>query len=103
MSEPRRGGPAKMSDEALDEFLREPRWAALATIVGGELCAQPVWITNASHTGVDVHAAADPGPACVVADIYESYAGIRGAILRGELRDNHLTVARAHGFSFENA
>jgi len=117
MSAPRRGGPARMEPAELEAFLAEPRWAGLCLEdEQGRLRAVPAWIAG-GHVQGDVEVtvpagalpAMDPAPACLVADRFESYVGIRGAILRGRLRPAEagdeqwrLTVAKAHGFSFAN-
>ncbi|MCU1344826.1 MAG: hypothetical protein JWL70_1092, partial [Acidimicrobiia bacterium] len=77
----------------------------------GRLRAVPVWVHSASADVVTVRPVGGSstlaGPACLVADEFASYVGIRGAIVRGELEpaSNEAAVMRvthASGFSFEN-
>lgn len=121
MSESQRGGPKKMGEEELQQFLATPRWASLCIRDSGDgLRVLPVWVQEASPTSMQLVSprpltSSGPAgaPACLVADHFESYVGIRGAIVRGaatvSMADgasgtSHLSLRlrTAHGFSFEN-
>ena len=119
MTEPRRGGPKQMEDEALRDFLTQPRWACLCIQdATGALRAAPAWVQSATEDEVVVSLPdgadlpdRDRADACLVADEFADYVGIRGAIVRGVLhpsggdgtdrRARRLSITRARGFSFE--
>jgi hypothetical protein len=108
-----------MEPSELADFLSRPRWASVCFEDGqGVLRAVPMWMTEANREEIQMEAPAgdlgDERPqahACLVADDFKTYVGIRGAIIRGLLRSfgdgtdprrRALTIAKAHGFSFEN-
>jgi hypothetical protein len=109
-----------LTSTELDEFLGECRTAAvavqgddgwpIATI--GHISAQ----SGELRIGVEPHgpisAALQAGAhACLVADTWPSYAGIRGVIIRGQAEpkisatdtDVHLTIRRLISFDFSKA
>jgi hypothetical protein len=111
-------GPKKMEDDAVDDFLRQPRLANLCVQdEHGGLHAVPAWTEGADGSGIGVRLALPDGVlppeghACLVVDEFSSYVGIRGVIARGWLAAQtteadparrYLSIDRAHGFSFEN-
>jgi hypothetical protein len=121
VSATRRGGPARLPPDELAEFLDHPRWGAVCTEdASGRLCAEPVWMEPAGAGVLSLRSPIQLGdrgahaPACVVADEFESYTQIRGAILRGDLelpgavqvgRRGAMTfrISRSHGFTFEGS
>ena len=115
------GGPKRMSPDELEELLATPRWGSFcAEDAAGELQPRPIWITAdgeeqltlAAPTGWD--GVMDGGAGCVVVDQFQTYLGIRGAILRGmvatqrppdgqERVDRSFTITSGFGFSFEGS
>jgi hypothetical protein len=111
-------GPKKMEDDAVDDFLRQPRLANLCVQdEHGRLHAMPAWTEGADRNGTGIRLALgdgvlpSEGHACLVADEFSSYVEIRGVIVRGWLAAHmieadpalrYLSIDRAHGFSFEN-
>jgi hypothetical protein len=109
-----------LTSTELDEFLGECRTAAvavqgddgwpIATI--GHISAQSGAITIGVELDSPIGAALQAGAhACLVADTWPSYAGIRGVIVRGQAEprtsapdtDVHLTVQRLISFDFSKA
>jgi hypothetical protein len=111
--------------EAVADFLGRPRSGALCFVdASGCLRAAPVELSSLQGGEIRLGAAgpvllsgaARPGdPACVVADEFESYEGIQGVIVQGELRPDGedgrdpgraplgrvvLAVTRTIGFTF---
>ena len=121
MSEQRRGGPGRLSPEELTRFLGRPRWAAICVEDDtGRLQAGPAWIEEADEDELLLRSPATvilawAGPdACVVADEFESYTEIKGAIVRGALQPvlleaiedapaRRLRISRSLGFTFRGA
>jgi hypothetical protein len=117
----RRRGPGRLSPEELTRFLGQPRWASLCIEDDtGRLQAGPVWIEQADEDELLLRSPAHvilewAGPdACVVTDEFESYAGIKGAIVRGALQPvdreaiedtpaRRLRISRSLGFTFRGA
>ena len=102
-----------MDDHDRTAFLATPRFAGLCTQDDeGRLVTSPVWIEGASDQALELTLLIDTpigGAACVVADEFNSYVGIRGAIVRGLLEEappdpshRRLAISRARGFSFED-
>jgi len=113
MSDARAGGPLSTSRAEAMAVLSPGLVASLCLeAADGSLRALPVRVVQATLDVVGLSAAAganlEAGPACLVADEFASYVGIRGAIVRGALSvvaaDGRadLTVTHARGFSFEN-
>jgi len=109
-----------MDSAGIDAFLRVERFAALCVEgADGSLVSMPARLLGSPDGRVRAEPA-DPGaitgvlsrraPACVVADEFESYEGIRGVILQGELLGItsegasaprvELEVSRSTGFTF---
>lgn len=106
------GGPQPLSISDVVAFLSTGPLAGLCIEdEDGRLQTVPVRVQSASADAVTLRPFGPSplvgGPACVVADEFASYVGIRGAIVRGELElvadgSAVLRVTRASGFSFEN-
>jgi hypothetical protein len=118
MSDDRRRGPGRMSAGELSAFLAaQPSGAICVVDDDGRLLAVPARVLD-EHDGiihVDVGAVElaftsdGERPACMVADSFESYEGIRGVIARGHVAPGGaapadpvvaLTVTRKATFSF---
>ena len=109
-----------MDPAELEMFLGVERLAALCVEgVDGSLVSVPARLVGSvdgrvqlqlADLGEIAEAVACRSPACVVADEFESYEGIRGVILQGELQSVasagqqepmvELEVSRSTGFSF---
>ena len=113
---PRRG-PRRLDVDGIDRFLDEERWGSLcAEDPAGDLWAIPVLLAGGSSVEVRMvsperdasHAlATGQSSVCVVADIFETYEGIEGVILRGRVREDGqaggglaLEVVSKLGFTF---
>jgi hypothetical protein len=115
-----RRGPRRLSGDAVRDFLQTARPAALCVEdESGELVAMPVRVVRAGDGELRLApagpwwasgAAGRGGPGCVVADEFETYEGIRGVIVQGDLRPVRsappggtevvLAVSTAVGFTF---
>jgi hypothetical protein len=113
---PRRG-PRRLDVDGIDRFLGQERWGSLcAEDPTGDLRAMPVLLAGGSSLEVRLvsadrdatHAlATEQSSVCVVADIFETYEGIEGVILRGRLHEDGraggvvaLEVVSRLGFTF---
>src|SRR5437016_10505407 len=116
MSLDRGSGPGVMSDAELRAWMmRHPTGAMCVLKANGRLEATPVRVHSGDGATVTVVVAspgvAEPGGdtrdrlrACIVADEFESYEGIRGVILQGSVAPEgaivDMTVERMTTFSF---
>jgi hypothetical protein len=121
-SQPRRG-PRPLSKEAITQFTRVARPAAFCGEGrDGELLPMPVQLLAASSDaefqlllvdGPSSTTIVEGGAACVVADEFESYEGIRGVIAQGRLRavspaggpprDATFSVRKLRSFNFADS
>lgn len=110
MNGERRRGPGRLSAGEIAQFVATRRLASLCVEdEAGELRAVPAWAVSKGGDTVDIEMPDTPTlalrpetAACVVADEFETYEGIRGVILRGQLTDDHrLLVEHKLGFTFE--
>jgi hypothetical protein len=103
--------------DGIDRFLGDERWGSLcAEDPAGDLWAMPVLLAGGSSVEVRMVSpdrdatdaiAAGQSSVCVVADIFETYEGIEGVILRGRVHENGhaggglaLEVVSKLGFTF---
>jgi hypothetical protein len=102
-------GPRPLSEEAINQFTRVARQAALC-VEGrdGELLPMPVQLLASSDAElrlllVDGAPSMNivEGAACVVADEFESYEGIRGVIAQGRLRPVSPAIGRPPEATFD--
>lgn len=111
MTTPARGGPDRISAEEARAFLVQQPSGTLCIGDAASLDAATARILDVDHDGhtllVSIAAGTEVrhGPACFVADIYETYASIRGVIVQGHAAVEapqllRITVARITGFSF---
>jgi hypothetical protein len=118
VADERRGGPNSMSaDERADFLAGQPSGAICVIDDDGRLLAVPARILNEDGGILSVEVAGTDlastfgheRQGCVVADAFESYAGIRGVIARGpaahaDVTAPHqvvaLTMARIATFTF---
>jgi hypothetical protein len=107
----RGSGPARMDGAELDDWLATRPTGALCVVrADGQLHAIPARVVSVSGSSITV-GVTELGPlaggvdACLVADRFESYEGIRGLIARGEAREvgrgAELVVRSSSTFSFE--
>ena len=110
-----RRGPARLEAGALRRFLEQRRLGALCLAdQDGQLRAMPTWIWATGPEQLALIPAerleglVASSPACIVADEFESYEAIRGAIVQGRLvtlaadlgDELRVEVTRCVGFSF---
>jgi hypothetical protein len=108
-----------MAEDELVEFLAQGPTGAICVVdANGELLAFPARVADFDSAtiavtvdGIDVEAThRAETQACVVADVFNAYRDIRGAILQGRVmwppasdEGATLTVSRTLTFSFANA